>query len=53
MVAELDINDQDVTNLANMIDNEIATLVPEWKIGPIIKEKSECSSASVCHVLEV
>ncbi|KAL2995769.1 hypothetical protein AAZX31_10G235800 [Glycine max] len=48
MVAELDINDQDVTNLANMIDNEIATLVPEWKTGPIIEEKSECSSASVC-----
>ncbi|KAG4910397.1 Serine/threonine-protein kinase WNK1 [Glycine soja] len=48
MVAELDINDQDVTNLASMIDNEIARLVPEWKTGPRIEEKSECSSASVC-----
>ncbi|XP_027363360.1 probable serine/threonine-protein kinase WNK9 isoform X3 [Abrus precatorius] len=44
MVAELDITDQDVTKLANMIDNEIAILVPEWKTGPRIEEISECSS---------
>ncbi|TKY51155.1 Serine/threonine-protein kinase WNK1 [Spatholobus suberectus] len=48
MVAELDITDQDLTKLANMIDNEIATLVPEWKTGPRVEENSECSSASVC-----
>lgn len=49
MVAELDITDQDVTKLANMIDNEIATLVPGWKPGPIIEEISEnSSSASFC-----
>ncbi|XP_020235055.1 probable serine/threonine-protein kinase WNK9 isoform X1 [Cajanus cajan] len=49
MVAELDITDQDVTKLANMIDNEIATLVPEWKAEQIIEENSECSSANVCR----
>lgn len=48
MVAELDITDHDVTKLANMIDNEIATLVPEWKTGGGIEENSECSSASLC-----
>ncbi|ESW15248.1 hypothetical protein PHAVU_007G057000 [Phaseolus vulgaris] len=48
MVAELDITDQDVADLANMIDNEIATLVPEWRTGARIEEKSECSSAGVC-----
>ncbi|CAJ1977214.1 unnamed protein product [Sphenostylis stenocarpa] len=48
MVAELDLNDQDVTDLANMIDNEIATLVPEWKIGARLEENSECLSAGVC-----
>jgi len=48
MVAELDITDQDVSDLANMIDNEIATLVPEWRTGARIEENSECSSAGVC-----
>ncbi|CAJ2630243.1 unnamed protein product [Trifolium pratense] len=48
MVAELDITDQDVTKLANMIDNEIATLVPGWKKAPKIDEISEASSASFC-----
>lgn len=47
MVAELDITDQDVTKLADMIDNEIAILVPEWKRGPRIEESSEC--ANFCH----
>ncbi|KAL3626282.1 hypothetical protein CASFOL_029831 [Castilleja foliolosa] len=31
MVAELDITDQDVTKIAEMIDDEIASLVPDWK----------------------
>ncbi|KAI5400843.1 hypothetical protein KIW84_065630 [Lathyrus oleraceus] len=48
MVAELDITDQNLTKLANMIDNEIATLVPGWKMGPRIDEVSEASSASFC-----
>lgn len=38
MVAELDITDQDVTNIADMIDGEIASLIPEWKVGPGIVE---------------
>ncbi|GAB2287404.1 Serine/threonine-protein kinase wnk1 [Dionaea muscipula] len=33
MVSELDITDQDVTRIADMIDGEIASLVPEWKPG--------------------
>ncbi|OIW06651.1 hypothetical protein TanjilG_04045 [Lupinus angustifolius] len=48
MVAELDIINQDVTELADMIDNEIETLVPEWKRGPRIEESSECTSTSLC-----
>ncbi|XP_047338107.1 probable serine/threonine-protein kinase WNK9 [Impatiens glandulifera] len=31
MVAELDIMDQDVTKIADMIDGEITSLVPEWE----------------------
>ncbi|CAL1356399.1 unnamed protein product [Linum trigynum] len=34
MVAELDITDQDVTKIADMIDGEIASLVPGWRPGP-------------------
>ncbi|CAN1245404.1 Serine/threonine-protein kinase WNK1 [Linum grandiflorum] len=30
MVGELDITDQDVTKIADMIDGEIASLVPDW-----------------------
>ncbi|KAK7280128.1 hypothetical protein RJT34_25190 [Clitoria ternatea] len=48
MVAELDMTDQDVTKLANMIDSEIATLVPEWKTAPKIEETSDCLTSSVC-----
>ena len=48
MVAELDITDQDVKKLADMIDNEIASLVPEWKRGTRIEESSQCESASFC-----
>ncbi|CAL0320437.1 unnamed protein product [Lupinus luteus] len=48
MVAELDIINQDVTEVADMIDNEIETLVPEWKRGPRIEENSECTSTSFC-----
>ncbi|KAL6581751.1 hypothetical protein OROMI_005765 [Orobanche minor] len=33
MVAELDITDQDVTKISEMIDDEIASLVPEWRTG--------------------
>ncbi|XP_057732433.1 probable serine/threonine-protein kinase WNK9 [Arachis stenosperma] len=49
MIAELDITDQDVTKLADMIDNEIANLVPEWKRGPRIEESLQCESEHFCH----
>ncbi|XP_072951523.1 probable serine/threonine-protein kinase WNK1 [Typha angustifolia] len=38
MVAELDITDHEVTRIAEMIDGELALLVPEWKPGPGIEE---------------
>lgn len=46
MVAELDLTDQDVSIIADMIDNEIANLFPEWKTGPRIEESPECNCAS-------
>ncbi|XP_011032469.1 PREDICTED: probable serine/threonine-protein kinase WNK9 [Populus euphratica] len=49
MVAELDINDQDVTKIADMIDGEIAALVPEWKPGPGIEETPCFANQTVCH----
>ncbi|XP_054807266.1 probable serine/threonine-protein kinase WNK9 [Prosopis cineraria] len=48
MVAELDLTDQDVTKIADMIDNEIVNLVPEWKTGPRTEESPECTSESLC-----
>ncbi|KAL3648959.1 hypothetical protein CASFOL_005362 [Castilleja foliolosa] len=45
MVAELDITDHDVTKIAEMIDNEIASLVPDWKREFDVDEKNpNCSS---------
>ena len=49
MVAELDITDQDVTKIADMIDEEIASLVPEWKPGPGIEETPRFSTSNLCH----
>ncbi|PON80079.1 Serine/threonine protein kinase [Parasponia andersonii] len=49
MVDELDITDQDVTKIADMIDGEIVTLVPEWKRGLALEENQHSSSMSVCH----
>lgn len=48
MVAELDITDQDVTNIADMIDGEIASLVPEWKVGPGIVETPQFVGRGFC-----
>lgn len=48
MVAELDITDQDVTKIADMIDGEIASLVPEWKPGPGIEETPRFSNSRFC-----
>ncbi|XWS08977.1 hypothetical protein CRYUN_Cryun40dG0046100 [Craigia yunnanensis] len=49
MVSELDITDQDVTKIAEMIDGEIASLVPEWKRGLGIDENSQCMGSSFCQ----
>jgi len=49
MVAELDITDQDVTSIADMIDGEIASLVPEWKPGPGIEETNHFVTNFSCH----
>ncbi|XP_016733398.2 probable serine/threonine-protein kinase WNK9 isoform X3 [Gossypium hirsutum] len=49
MVSELDITDQDVTKIADMIDGEIASLVPEWKRGLGIDENSICTGSSFCQ----
>ncbi|RDX61661.1 Serine/threonine-protein kinase WNK1, partial [Mucuna pruriens] len=49
MVAELDITDQDVTRIADMIDGEIASLVPEWKPGPGIEETNHFVNKFVCQ----
>lgn len=38
MVAELDLADQDVTKIAEMIDEEIMALVPDWKAGVAIDD---------------
>lgn len=49
MVAELDITDQDVTKIADMIDGEIASLVPEWRPGPGIEETPRFANQTFCH----
>ncbi|KGN66804.1 probable serine/threonine-protein kinase WNK9 isoform X2 [Cucumis sativus] len=43
MIAELDITDQDVIKIAEKIDGEISSLVPEWKPGPGIDETPRIS----------
>lgn len=47
MISELDITDQDVTKIAEIIDSEIASLVPEWKKGLAMEESPHRSS--FCH----
>ncbi|TYG47034.1 hypothetical protein ES288_D11G305600v1 [Gossypium darwinii] len=49
MVSELDITDQDVTKIADMIDGEIASLVPGWRRGPGIDESPRFSNQNFCH----
>ncbi|KAI3469571.1 hypothetical protein Pfo_026234 [Paulownia fortunei] len=49
MVAELDITDQDVTKIAEMIDGEIASLVPEWKRGFGVEESPNFENSSCCQ----
>ncbi|KAL0924734.1 hypothetical protein M5K25_005588 [Dendrobium thyrsiflorum] len=55
MVAELSITDHDVTEIAEMIDGEVSSLVPEWKTGVGIAEVpgSIVSSISSNHEADV
>ncbi|KAH0908573.1 hypothetical protein HID58_031894 [Brassica napus] len=46
MVEELEMDDCDVTNIADMIDGEIASLIPGWRSGLEV-ESSFCNCASV------
>ncbi|GAB2266639.1 hypothetical protein Dimus_001633 [Dionaea muscipula] len=46
MVSELDITDQDVTRIVEMIDREIASLVPNWKGGEGGQRATEVSESS-------
>ncbi|KAG2694986.1 hypothetical protein I3843_08G168700 [Carya illinoinensis] len=49
MVSELEITNQDVTRIADMIDGEIACLVPEWRTGPGIEETPHFANQNFCH----
>ncbi|KAL5702295.1 non-specific serine/threonine protein kinase [Ranunculus cassubicifolius] len=49
MVGELEITDQDVTTIADMIDGEIALLIPDWQTGLDFEETPRCSSVAVCN----
>lgn len=46
MVAELDMNDHNVTRIADMIDGEIASLVPDWKKGLSVEETAESTNVN-------
>ncbi|XP_047945283.1 serine/threonine-protein kinase WNK1-like isoform X1 [Salvia hispanica] len=48
MVAELDITDQDVTEIAKMIDGEIASLVPEWRSGVGFEDNKAINCCHIC-----
>lgn len=49
MVSELDITDQDVTKIAEMIDGEIACLVPEWQSGIGLEESLHSEKDVYCQ----
>ena len=49
MVGELDLKDQDVTKIAEMIDGEMVTLVPQWKTGPGFEETHHFDNSNICH----
>lgn len=49
MVAELDIKDQDVNEIAEMIDSEIASLVPEWKAMLRVEDDSYHDAKNIYH----
>lgn len=47
MVAELDIDGQDVTKIADMIDGEISKLMSDWKPGLGIEEPTHFTSSTL------
>ncbi|KAE9593630.1 hypothetical protein Lal_00036558 [Lupinus albus] len=49
MVVELDITDQDVTRIADMIDGEIASLVPKWRPESGIEEIPKFANQRFCQ----
>lgn len=49
MVAELDITEYDVTIIADMIDGEVASLVPQWKPGPAVEGIPGLPSPAFCQ----
>lgn len=49
MASELDITDQDVLKIADMIDGEITSLVPEWKRRQEKEETQQCTNANFCQ----
>ncbi|CAM8918074.1 unnamed protein product [Rhodiola kirilowii] len=48
MVAELDLSDHDETDIAKMIDGEIAALIPEWRSGASMDDDPCFSNLDVC-----
>ncbi|XP_027164886.1 probable serine/threonine-protein kinase WNK9 isoform X1 [Coffea eugenioides] len=49
MIAELDLTDQDMSKIAEMIDGEIACLVPEWKRRLYNEEIPNYSNGRCCQ----
>ena len=49
MIAELDLTDQDMSKIAEMIDGEIACLVPEWKRRLYNEETPNYSNGRCCQ----
>lgn len=49
MVTELEITDQDVSEIADMIDGEIASLEPKWKPRTGIKEAPHSVNSNSCQ----
>ncbi|KAL8105116.1 putative serine/threonine-protein kinase WNK9 isoform X2 [Apium graveolens] len=49
MVSELDITDQEVTKIAEMIDGEIISLVPEWNKNLDQEESWDNASGGYCQ----
>lgn len=49
MIAELDLTDQDMAKIAEMIDGEIACLVPGWKRGLYNEEIPNYSNSGCCQ----